>query len=59
MENERLKKRMCKWAIVCGIMALVFYILHDLIGGLYYPDYEWMKQAVSDLTALDAPSYQI
>ena len=59
MENKELIKRLSRWATVCGILALVFYILHDIIGGMNYPGYDRMSQAVSDLTAVDAPSYQV
>ena len=46
-------------AMLWGILALVFYVLHDIIGGMNYPGYDRMSQAVSDLSAIDAPSYQI
>ena len=44
------------WILICGILNVVFYLLHDIIGAMNYPDYNWMAQAVSDLTAVDAPS---
>ena len=40
-----------------GIVAIIFYLLHDIIGAANYPGYNWMSQAVSDLTATDAPSF--
>ena len=42
-----------------GILAFIFYILHDVLGALNYPGYNPFKQAVSDLTAIDAPSFHI
>ena len=42
-----------------GILGVIFYLLHDVLGSLNYPGYKWMSQAVSDLTASDAPSYVI
>lgn len=51
-KNEGLKY----WLLVCGILNVVFYLLHDCIGARFYPGYNWMAQAVSDLTATDAPS---
>ena len=38
---------------------MAFYILHDVVGTMHYPGYDWMRQAVSDLTAVDAPSFAI
>lgn len=59
MENKQLIKTMGAWACICGVLSVVFYLLHDVIGAMHYPDYQWTKQAVSDLTALDAPSFAI
>ena len=56
MEKERMFVTI---AAVSGLLSVLFYILHDVIGGLNYPGYDWMTQAVSDLTATDAPSYAI
>ena len=57
--EEKMIKRMGIWAAVCGILSIIFYLLHDVIGAMNYPGYQWMKQAVSDLTATDAPSFII
>ena len=51
-KNESIKY----WLLICGILDAVFYLLHDCIGARFYPGYNWMAQAVSDLTATDAPS---
>ena len=40
-------------------MSLIFYLLHDIIGALNYPNYNWLKQAVSDLTAVDSQSFVV
>ena len=58
MENEIIK-RSKPWIIASGILAVVFYLRHDIVGAMNYPGYEWTKQAVSDLTATDAPSFAI
>ena len=42
-----------------GIISVIFYLLHDVIGGVNYKDYNWMSQAVSDLTSINAPSFYI
>ena len=53
--NKKLIKVLC----LSGIVAVVFYLLHDIIGAANYPGYNWQSQAVSDLTATDAPSFII
>lgn len=59
MKNGISLQSLGKWTIVCGILSVVFYFLHDVMGAQNYPGYEWMKQAVSDLTAADAPSFVV
>lgn len=59
MENNQTKNQMWVLTLVCGTLAIPFYFLHDIIGGANYPGYHWMEQAVSDLTATDAPSFVI
>ena len=55
-----MKKRVLEnWLCLSGVFAMVFYFLHVLIGQAHYPNYNWLGQAVSDLTAADAPSYMI
>lgn len=56
---EMKEKKLCKIFCLSGILGVVFYILHDVIGAMNYPGYNWMRQAVSDLTATDSPSYTI
>ena len=48
-----------KLIFLSGPLALVCYILHDILGGLNYPGYDPLTQAVSDLTADSAPSLWI
>ena len=59
MDNDKTIKQMWILVLVCGVLAIVFYLLHDVIGAAYYPGYNWMAQAVSDLTATDAPSFAV
>jgi len=42
-----------------GVVAAVFYFLHIYFGKQNYPNYNSLSQAVSDLTAIDAPSFII
>lgn len=56
--NEKATK-LCRLFCLSGVLGVLFYLLHDVVGAMYYPGYEWMRQAVSDLTATDAPSFAI
>jgi hypothetical protein len=40
-----------------GLIALIFYFLHVFIGQNIYTNYNWLSQAVSDLTAVNSVSY--
>ena len=42
-----------------GVVAAIFYFLHIYFGVQNYPNYNSLSQAVSDLTAVDAPSFVI
>lgn len=50
-------KKLINWLCLTSILSFVFYLLHDIIGVANYPGYNWTTQAVSDLTATDAPSF--
>jgi len=50
-------KDIVQWVCLSGVFSILFYLLHDIIGARHYPGYNWKSQAVSDLTATDAPSY--
>lgn len=52
-------KKLINWLCLLGILSFIFYLLHDIIGAANYPGYNWASQAVSDLTATDAPSFVI
>lgn len=53
------KKKLINWLALSGIFSIVFYLLHDIVGAMNYPGYNWMSQAVSDLTATDSPSFVV
>jgi hypothetical membrane protein len=55
MKNRRLINYLC----LSGIISIVFYLLHDIVGSMNYPGYSFMSQAVSDLTATDSPSFVV
>ena len=52
-------KKLINYLSLSGVASIVFYLLHDIVGAMNYPGYNWTSQAVSDLTATDAPSFVI
>ena len=52
-------KKLINWLCLTGVISIIFYILHDIVGSMNYPSYNPMSQAVSDLTATDAPSFVV
>ena len=57
--DDRTFRILCIIAMASGVLSVIFYFLHDVIGAMNYPGYDFMRQAVSDLTATDAPSFAI
>lgn len=42
-----------------GFLSITFYFLHVILGTINYPGYDFLTQAVSDLTADGSPSKEI
>jgi len=51
-----MKRQLINWLGLLGIISLLSYTLAVLFAPLAYPNYNWAAQAVSDLSASDAPS---
>ena len=51
-----MKKPMIQWLGLTGVLALLSYAAAVVFAPSAYPDYNWMAQAVSDLSAEAAPS---
>lgn len=51
-----MKKTLINWLGLLGLISLLSYIAAVIFSPLAYPDYNWMAQAVSDLSAANAPS---
>jgi hypothetical protein len=51
------KKKAENWLCISGVISNLFYFLHLYWGQKKYLGYNWLNQAVSDLTAIDAVSY--
>lgn len=51
-----MKKTLINYLGLLGVVALISYIVAVVFAPSAYPDYDWMSQAISDLSADNAPS---
>lgn len=51
-----MHRRLINWLGLTGVVSLVSYLAAMVISPMAYPGYNWMAQAVSDLSAMTAPS---
>ena len=54
-----MNSKLLRLLSLSGVIAAVFYFLHVYFGIQNYPNYNSLSQAVSDLTATDAPSFSL
>ncbi|KZX17055.1 DUF998 domain-containing protein [Methanobrevibacter filiformis] len=57
--NNNLNNNLIKIISLFGLIGLIFYFLHVITGEIFYPNYNPLTQAISDLTALSSPSRNI
>lgn len=50
-----MKRTLIHWCGLLGVVSLISYVAALLFSPLAYAGYDWMAQAVSDLSAVDAP----
>jgi len=51
-----MKRNLRKILLSSGMLAVVIYLLHILIGGILWETYNHLQQPISDLTATGAPN---
>lgn len=51
-----MNRKLINWLGLTGVVALLSYALAVIIAPSAFPGYNWMEQAVSDLSAESAPS---
>jgi len=51
-----LKRTIVNWLGLLGVISFLFYAAAVVFSPMAYPGYNWMAQAVSDLSAVNAPS---
>ena len=52
----KINKTIINWLGLLGILSFVSYMTAVIFSPLAYPGYDWMSRAVSDLSAMNAPS---
>ena len=50
-----MKKTIEKLLLKTGMLAVAFYVVHVILGGLLWKDYSHLQQPISDLTSTGAP----
>ena len=53
------KKTLINWLGLLGIVSFISYTAAVVFAPLAYPGYDWLSQAVSDLSAVNAPSLML
>ena len=51
-----MKRTIVNWLGLLGVISFLFYAAAVVFSPMAYPGYNWMAQAVSDLSAVNAPS---
>ena len=51
-----MNRKLINWLGLTGVLALISYAAAVMFAPMAYPGYDWMAQAVSDLSAETAPS---
>lgn len=51
-----MNRKLINWLGLTGVIALISYTLAVVVSPSAFPGYNWMEQAVSDLSAENAPS---
>ncbi|MBS7183613.1 MAG: DUF998 domain-containing protein [Eubacterium sp.] len=51
-----MKRTLINWLGLLGVVSLISYTVAVVFSPMAYPNYNWMSQAVSDLSANNAPS---
>jgi hypothetical membrane protein len=57
--NSEKKRGLSRWLCLLGTVSLISYTAAVVFSPLAYPDYDWLSQAVSDLSAMSAPSLSL
>jgi hypothetical protein len=51
--------RLSRPLILCGLLSSILYVVIDLVGARNYPGYDYSAQAISEMSALGAPTSEL
>src|SRR5690625_1433589 len=54
--ENKVERRLINWLGLLGAVSFISYTVAVICAPHAYPNYNWMAQAVSDLSAIDSPS---
>jgi len=57
--NYIKSRKLENWFGLFGVMGFIIYLIAVFVSPRAYPGYDWMGQAISDLSALNAPSREL
>ena len=59
MEPSQEQKQITGPLLLCGAAASLVYVSSDLVGALSYPGYDYASQAISEMSAIGAPTTEL
>jgi hypothetical protein len=59
MEHRQHLARTVRPLLLCGAAASLVYVSSDVVGALNYPGYDYASQAISEMSAIGAPTTEL
>lgn len=56
LKTKKHEKILIKVLLICGILSSILYVSMDIIAGMMYSGYNFNSQAISELSAIGAPT---
>jgi hypothetical protein len=56
LPQRRVAIRFLRLLLACGLVSSLVYTASDVLGALSYPDYDYSAQAISEMSAIGAPT---
>jgi hypothetical protein len=56
---ELVRSKLLQALLACGAMSSIIYVVSDVVGALSYPNYNYAAQAISEMSAIGAPTTEL